>query len=190
MENTTQTTPAHTAGPWRYHRLKIDDGSEGAEMFRISTEAPTHPDIADVFYRDTDAEAEANACLIAAAPELLATLQSILNDCNDFWDEKMDISTSDLVCAIEAAAGSAIAKANGKPATNTTRATQEITTATSLVEKALDAFWEVVAAHYPNAMTGDLSVERTAALDLAAEAAVKEWIGNNVLPQHDDGKAS
>jgi hypothetical protein len=51
---------------------------------------------------------------------------------------------------------------------------------TSLTEQALEAFWEVIVRHYPQARTGDLSPERTIALDLAAEAAIQEWVRNNV----------
>lgn len=49
-----------------------------------------------------------------------------------------------------------------------------------LTEKALDAFWAVIVHEYPEAQTGDLSFERTVKLRLAAEAAIGEWIENNV----------
>ena len=50
-----------------------------------------------------------------------------------------------------------------------------------LIERALDEFWEVVAEQFPSAHTGDLSPERTIALEIAAERAVEEWIENNAL---------
>lgn len=50
-----------------------------------------------------------------------------------------------------------------------------------LIEDALDAFWKVIADRFPAAYTGDLSPERTIALDMAAERAVGEWIENNAL---------
>jgi hypothetical protein len=52
-----------------------------------------------------------------------------------------------------------------------------------LTNEALDAFWQLIVSRYPTAETGDLSPEATIRLQLAAEAAVKEWIMNNVLPQ-------
>src|SRR4051812_42332060 len=65
------TSPAHTAGPWNHSKMELDYESCDCGLYRIWTEAPTHPDIADVFYRDSEEEAEANARLIAAAPDLL-----------------------------------------------------------------------------------------------------------------------
>lgn len=51
----------------------------------------------------------------------------------------------------------------------------------SLVERALDAFWQTIVARYPSATTGDLSPLATLGLDEAARCAVAEWIANNVL---------
>ena len=50
----------------------------------------------------------------------------------------------------------------------------------SLANEALDAFWQVVVQHYPQAKTSDLSLGRSIALDIAAESAIAEWIDNNV----------
>jgi hypothetical protein len=52
-----------------------------------------------------------------------------------------------------------------------------------LTSKALNAFWTVIVRRYPQSITGDLSPEATIGLRLAAEAAVREWIMNNVPPQ-------
>jgi hypothetical protein len=52
----------------------------------------------------------------------------------------------------------------------------------SLASKALEAFWQAVVDHYPRAETGDLSPLATLRLDEAAEAAIAEWIDNNVSP--------
>lgn len=49
-----------------------------------------------------------------------------------------------------------------------------------LLDNALIAFWQVVVDQYPEAESGDLSPWQTVRLELAAEAAIKEWIGNNV----------
>ena len=51
----------------------------------------------------------------------------------------------------------------------------------TLVERALDAFWQTIVARYPSATTGDLSPLATLGLDEAARCAVAEWIANNVL---------
>ncbi len=50
----------------------------------------------------------------------------------------------------------------------------------SLTDKALHAFWEVILHHFQSAITGDLSFDRSLALQSSAEAAVLEWIANNV----------
>ena len=52
----------------------------------------------------------------------------------------------------------------------------------ALAYDALNAFWEVVVRHYPQAETGDLSPWATVKLTLAAENAIEEWIDNNVPP--------
>lgn len=60
----------------------------------------------------------------------------------------------------------------------------------ALADEALDAFWQVIVRHYPEATTGDLSPDRTIRLQLAAEAAIEEWVDNNVVPQQDDRHAT
>lgn len=52
----------------------------------------------------------------------------------------------------------------------------------SLADEALDAFWTTVAGHFPSATSGDLSIDRTLALQRVAELAIDEWIHNNVPP--------
>ena len=42
------------------------------------------------------------------------------------------------------------------------------------------AFWEVLVKRFPQAQTGDLSIDRTIRLTIAAQEAVEEWIENNV----------
>lgn len=48
-----------------------------------------------------------------------------------------------------------------------------------VTDKALDAFWSVVADEFPTADTGDCSPETTVALDEAATSAIDEWIAAN-----------
>jgi len=55
-----------------------------------------------------------------------------------------------------------------------------------LIEEADIAFWAVIANHFPEAKTGDLSIDRTIRLTIAEQAAVKEWIANNVTTQQHD----
>lgn len=50
----------------------------------------------------------------------------------------------------------------------------------SLIDEATEAFWEIIALAYPQAKSGDLSPESTIQFDVAAHAAVGEWIRNNV----------
>ena len=50
----------------------------------------------------------------------------------------------------------------------------------TLVESALDAFWQDIASAYPESTSGDLSPDNTLKLKDAALAAVREWIENNV----------
>lgn len=52
-----------------------------------------------------------------------------------------------------------------------------------LANEALDAFWSVVARSFPEATTGDLSIERDIALSMTATEAIAEWIANNVPPK-------
>jgi hypothetical protein len=52
-----------------------------------------------------------------------------------------------------------------------------------LAGEALNAFWRVVLRRYPHSVTGDLSPQAATTLRLAAEAAVREWVANNVPPQ-------
>ena len=55
-----------------------------------------------------------------------------------------------------------------------------------LIEEADIAFWEVIAKHFPEAKTGDLSIDRTIRLTIAEQEAVNEWIANNVTTQESD----
>ena len=61
-----------------------------------------------------------------------------------------------------------------------------MTTIDELTDEALAAFWEVVADHFPEAESGNLSPWATIQLETAAKAAIREWIANNVNTQEDD----
>lgn len=63
----------------------------------------------------------------------------------------------------------------------TTNTIQPVGMSTQKVtDEALGAFWQIIVLHYPQATSGDLSPERSVKLQLAAQAAVGEWIENNV----------
>lgn len=53
-----------------------------------------------------------------------------------------------------------------------------------LARKALDAFWNVVAAKFPETNYGDLSPLTTFGLTVAAERAIDEWTRSNVPSAH------
>ena len=94
--------PLHTPGPWHCERAKI--AIDGAYDYAIYTLADRQI-IAEAFGRSDVTRfhnAEANACLIAAAPDLLAALKRTveLADAEGF--------------AVPAEALAAIAKAEGK----------------------------------------------------------------------------
>jgi hypothetical protein len=49
-----------------------------------------------------------------------------------------------------------------------------------ITQEAELAFWDVLVKRFPQAQTGDLSVDRTIRLSIAAQEAVEEWVDNNV----------
>ena len=98
-------TPKHTPGPWRIHRYAacVVEGEDGRTVATTGGYSDNTSDGAYVV------ENEANAHLIAAAPDLLATLKSTviaLEECADCLD-------SYRIGQLEAAR-SAIAKAEGR----------------------------------------------------------------------------
>lgn len=51
---------------------------------------------------------------------------------------------------------------------------------TDLLQRANEAFWEVIAKEFPEATTGDFPPDATFDWDLATEKAVRLWIWGNV----------
>jgi hypothetical protein len=88
----------HTPGPWAIERL-----TNGAYPRTVITHQTNYRAciVADLHNASLNGEAEANARLIAAAPELLAAL------------EKIDANAAESVAWIRRVAGGAIAKAKG-----------------------------------------------------------------------------
>lgn len=91
----------YTAGPWRFHK-----GNHGE--FLISSQSFGYAPLAKVKgdKRSTLKEAEANARLMAAAPDLLVALYAMMEHCYDPGRDDSIVNPSDL-------AREAIAKAEG-----------------------------------------------------------------------------
>ena len=101
----------HTPGPW----MAEPTSATGGAIERVRCTHPTHPHVADVAHRpsamapgnwespDAVAETEANACLIAAAPELLDALLRCVQRLEGDWEATQEVG----------AARAAIAKATG-----------------------------------------------------------------------------
>lgn len=69
----------HTPGPWVYDEDYIFAGSIGAYIADVHTDDMTSGRY--VARKDADAIIDANAQLIAAAPDLLEALQVLVRDC-------------------------------------------------------------------------------------------------------------
>ena len=78
----------HTQGPWEIRATRIDDNAFISDIHAPHQDNPhfhrcgshhsqsgSNPTVATTWYRPDDGEAEANARLIAAAPDLLKALQ-------------------------------------------------------------------------------------------------------------------
>lgn len=86
----------HTKGPWIY-------GADSDEV--ITKNAALICDIAPSRESVSDEEADANARLIAAAPELLAALQKLLENAGDCLEVEAPSSLCDARAAIAKATG-------------------------------------------------------------------------------------
>jgi hypothetical protein len=71
------TTTTHTPGPWHY-KMKTLHNTSSSPVAKILDASENVPSIATC--HDAKGTCEANARLIAAAPELLAALQALVND--------------------------------------------------------------------------------------------------------------
>src|SRR5581483_7233863 len=52
-----------------------------------------------------------------------------------------------------------------------------------VLHEAQEAFWDAVVKRFPDAKFGDLSPVSAVALDEAEQAAIEEWVRNNVPPK-------
>lgn len=100
------TTRGHTPGPWKYEKpfgvnIPVREGEAGGQIIRTWLQAH-------------EGEAEANARLIAAAPDLLAALESLFENCSMIhsqWGEGGNAREADQAITN---AKAAIAKARGE----------------------------------------------------------------------------
>ena len=82
----------HTPGPWKLHLSTYPNGKLSGRPYIYAPNGPdTHRHIAEPFIDERAAPLqsmqEANACLIAAAPELLAALEHVSES---VWNEPGD----------------------------------------------------------------------------------------------------
>lgn len=108
MAKANATSPAqHTPGPWTLQGIEADQSESLSAVYRVR--GPSEfPDIAEVYFRDTDEETDANARLIAAAPELLDALSDLVGGCG---------KEGDLFCSVAMEkARAVIGKATGQAA--------------------------------------------------------------------------
>lgn len=89
----------HTPGPWS---LIVDDAGDGSEIYGFDVSAPNGRGIA-YYDANDDPETEANARLIAAAPELLEALKAVelarMSDEPDDWQRATDLTDAALAKA-------------------------------------------------------------------------------------------
>ncbi len=105
-------TTQHTPGPWQpFTRYVTANGRFLAKAFEANDATEQPGFIAAQEPQQSQTEAAANARLIAAAPELLAALETIGAQCGDFAvvEPALDYAT------IGNIARAAIAKATGAP---------------------------------------------------------------------------
>lgn len=74
----------HTPGPWRFdqdwHRIPTILGADGAHVATVEKDNFIHGKFPGIGHTEPKPERDANARLIAAAPELLAALSGLLSD--------------------------------------------------------------------------------------------------------------
>ena len=98
--------PKHTPGPWNADKATYHNGYIEYFVRRDGDAVAITGDITDP---ETKQPSEANAQLIAAAPDLLEALKWIMSECRVFCQDSMDIDDGAVYSAREA-----IAKAEGR----------------------------------------------------------------------------
>jgi len=102
---------AHTPGPWA---VRLREGRVG-ERLQLAIVAPRHGELYQLAVLSCVSldEGDANARLIAAAPELLAALRGIV-DAEDAYMRETGIKPDDPITDALGPARAAIAKAEGR----------------------------------------------------------------------------
>ncbi len=103
---------ARTPGPWRVRDLNDDFGKNAPQIATLADADGFGKPIASVCYL-SEPEREANARLIAAAPDLLAALESLRAQLRAHV--RMDVKKHYSLMAAEVAADKAIRRARGEP---------------------------------------------------------------------------
>ena len=101
----------HTPGPWSINRENLQYTHEGMYQSGLIIEGDGgEAAIASLIEWQSPLEAEANACLLVSAPDLLSGLKWAIKELCEAWDEPAEK-------AIPADILAAIAKAEGKEVT-------------------------------------------------------------------------
>jgi len=107
------TTAKHTPGQWTHAKHLIGDG------YRVFVDhgngQDMHDAIADLETWQTDEQTEANARLIAAAPDLLEALERLEQAAIDLIEISPGTDAENILAAGIELARAAIAKAKGEP---------------------------------------------------------------------------
>lgn len=100
----------HTRGPWHWDSDKVKGDNLGRIRYRVTALGKT---VAQLYYSSEDVNAEADARLIAAAPEVLTALQAFVAAAKSWHDfhHGSDTIQCDWLCECLPAAQAAIAKA-------------------------------------------------------------------------------
>lgn len=95
----------HTPGPWQME----DSGSQGVEINATNADTGKWSAVARVepenclgSRRVSESEAEANAHLVAAAPRLLAALKTLVEECRDSNDMRLESFSTALAVIMDA----------------------------------------------------------------------------------------
>jgi len=107
----------YTQGPWEFRQTRIDDSAFISDIHAPHQDNPsengTDPAVATTWYRSIDGQAEANARLISAAPELFEaikevvwSLESYAEDWNTTQPTDVTVCLPQLKVAMEKAEGS------------------------------------------------------------------------------------
>ena len=106
----------YTQGPWELEPTSIDDPAFISDIHAPHQDNPkengTDPTVATTSYRHIGGEAEANARLISAAPELFEAIKEVVSALESYCDDWNSTQPTDVTVCLPQLE-SAIAKAEG-----------------------------------------------------------------------------